>query len=71
MGGSATVALHACVVGGAAGAAEAVLTEQQCCLDSILVMRVEGGNDIFLSLSGRYKPSCFGLSWATLSSLPR
>ena len=35
------------------------------------LVQVEGGNDIFLSLSGRYLPSCFGLSWPTLAALPR
>ena len=35
------------------------------------LLQVEGGNDIFLSLSGRYLPSCFGLSWPTLAALPR
>lgn len=71
VGGTASLTLRACVVGGPSGAAEAVVSEQRCCLDCILVLRVEGGNDVFLSLAGRYLPSCFGLSWSTLAALPR
>ena len=40
-------------------------------LDAVLVLRVQGGNDIFCSLSGRYLPSFFGVAPATLASLPR
>jgi hypothetical protein len=40
-------------------------------LDAISVLHVQGGNDIFLSILGSYRPSFFGISLSTLSKLPR
>lgn len=71
VGGAATLTLRACVAGGPGGSAEAVVSEQQGRLETVLILRVEGGNDIFLTLSGSYTPSCFGLGWVTLAALPR
>lgn len=36
----------------------------------ILVLHVENGRDIFISINGKYKPSCFGFSMLTLMQLP-
>ena len=44
---------------------------QGCRLDAILVLRIQGGNDIFCSISGAYAPSFFGVSLPTLAGLPR
>ena len=71
VGGAASITLRACVAGGPGGAVEKVVAEDKCSLDCILVLRIEGGNDVFLSLLGRFLPSCFGLGWATLAALPR
>lgn len=38
-------------------------------LDDILVLHLEGGKDFFLSVSGKYIPSCFGSSLDTLVHL--
>ena len=48
-----------------------LLAAQDQRLDAVLVLRVQGGNDIFCSLSGRYLPSFFGLHPSTLAALPR
>ncbi|KAK9812908.1 hypothetical protein WJX72_005622 [[Myrmecia] bisecta] len=40
-------------------------------LDAILVLRIQDGNDIFLSVAGAYCPSFFGVSLACLASLSR
>lgn len=32
----------------------------------ILVLHVENGRDIFITIFGEYKPSCFGLSMRTM-----
>ncbi len=44
---------------------------QGCKLDAILVLRVQNGNDVFLSVTGTYRPSFFGVSLQTLALLPR
>ena len=44
---------------------------QACKLDAILVLRVQNGNDVFLSVTGTYCPSFFGVSLQTLALLPR
>jgi hypothetical protein len=49
----------------------AVAAGQPCSLDVILVLRVLGGNDIFITLSGTYIPSFYGLDLNTLCKLPR
>ena len=40
-------------------------------LDAILVLRIQDGNDIFLSISGSYVPSFYGLSLSVLSAQSR
>lgn len=37
----------------------------------ILVLHVDNGRDIFITIFGEYKPSCFGFSVETLIRLPR
>lgn len=44
---------------------------QDCKLDAVLVLRIQNGNDIFLSVTGSYAPSFFGISLPSLASLPR
>ena len=44
---------------------------QGCKLDAVLVLRIQNGNDIFLSVTGTYAPSFFGVSLPSLASLPR
>lgn len=44
---------------------------QDCKLDAVLVLRIQNGNDIFLSVTGCYAPSFFGISLPSLASLPR
>lgn len=44
---------------------------QSCKLDGILVLRIQDGNDIFVSVTGRYQPSFYGVSFQCLGSLPR
>ena len=70
-GEAACISLTAAVAGGPGGAAQAVCAEGRGRLDAVLVLRVAGGNDLFLALSGAYRPSCFGLSLATLTDLAR
>lgn len=36
----------------------------------ILVLHVENGRDIFITIFGDYRPSCFGFSVETLIRLP-
>eukprot|EP00698_Gefionella_okellyi_P011920 TRINITY_DN317_c0_g1_i1.p1 TRINITY_DN317_c0_g1~~TRINITY_DN317_c0_g1_i1.p1 ORF type:complete len:675 (-),score=112.24 TRINITY_DN317_c0_g1_i1:505-2529(-) len=42
--------------------ATAPLLNKQLALDAILVLHIEGGKDIFISIQGNYLPSCFGTS---------
>lgn len=44
---------------------------QDCKLDAVLVLRIQNGNDIFLSVTGTYAPSFFGISLPSLATLPR
>lgn len=37
----------------------------------ILVLHVENGRDIFITVLGEYRPSCFGFSAETLARLPQ
>lgn len=37
----------------------------------ILVLHVENGRDIFITILGEYRPSCFGFSVETLARLPQ
>lgn len=37
----------------------------------ILVLHVENGRDIFITVLGEYRPSCFGFSVETLARLPQ
>lgn len=57
--------------GGSEGTAQLVAGTQGCKLDAILVLRVQNGNDVFLSVTGTYRPSFFGVSLQTLALLPR
>lgn len=50
---------------------EYVMTQGKGKLDAILVLRVEEGNDMFVSLSGSYAPSFFGLEPDALVALSR
>lgn len=47
------------------------LLAQGCRLDAVLVLRIQGGNDIFCSIAGAYAPSFFGVALPTLAGLPR
>lgn len=47
------------------------LDMQGCKLEGILVLRIQDGNDIFVSVAGRYLPSCYGIGLQCLSTLPR
>ena len=50
VGGAVALTLRACVAGGPGGAAEAVLTEQHCSLEAILVLRVgEARGEVWLA----------------------
>eukprot|EP00884_Botryococcus_braunii_P001968 jgi/Botrbrau1/11772/Bobra.0195s0097.1 len=69
-GEAAEVLLRVGIIGGPSGSANLVALSG-CKLDAILVLRVQGGNDIFCSVVGEYIPSFFGLSLQTLNSLPR
>lgn len=44
---------------------------QDCKLEAILVLRIQDGNDIFVSVGGKYHPSFFGVALQRLSTLPR
>lgn len=44
---------------------------QECRMDAVLVLRVQGGNDIFMSVTGCLAPSFFGISLPSLATLPR
>ena len=44
---------------------------QDCKLEAILVLRIQDGNDIFVSVGGKYHPSFFGVTLQRLSTLPR
>lgn len=59
---STEIRLRACVTGGPLGAAQEVSIDEKGTLDAILIIRVANGNDMFLSVTGTYQPSCFGLS---------
>ena len=48
-----------------------VVNMQDCKLEAILVLRIQDGNDIFVSVAGKYHPSFFGVSLQRLSILPR
>lgn len=37
----------------------------------ILVLHVDKGRDIFITIIGEYRPSCFGFSVETLARLPK
>ncbi|XP_014679357.1 PREDICTED: inositol polyphosphate 5-phosphatase OCRL-1-like [Priapulus caudatus] len=39
-------------------------------IDDILVLHLHGGKDIFVTVGGRYVPSCFGASLQALCSMP-
>lgn len=45
------------------------ISNQKVPLD-ILVLHVENGRDIFITILGEYRPSCFGFSVETLARLP-
>ena len=40
-------------------------------LDAVLVLRADGGNDEFVAVGGRVRPSCLGLAPSTLATLDR
>lgn len=47
------------------------LAASACTLDVILTLRIDGGADHFVVVSGSFLPSFFGLTMTTLSSAPR
>ncbi|GMH33923.1 hypothetical protein BSKO_01757 [Bryopsis sp. KO-2023] len=59
------------VTGGKWGSANEIAGFPDCSMDEVLVMRIEGGSDFFINLSGTYIPSCFGLSLEHLASRPQ
>ncbi|KAK9821522.1 hypothetical protein WJX74_007052 [Apatococcus lobatus] len=70
-GASTEIMLSLYVEGGHAGSAEFLTSNQERKLDAILVLRIQDGNDIFLSISGSYVPSFYGLSLSALAAQPR
>lgn len=40
------------------------------CLEDILVLHLERGKDIFVTVSGEYEPSCYGCSLEALARIP-
>lgn len=73
-GSSQELSLEVLVVGGPLGAAEELsLTALEASsssssrkLDCILILRVEDGSDMYVSVSGTYIPSCFGQPFSAL-----
>ncbi len=53
------------------GLKTSLLSVQDCKLEAILVLRIQDGNDIFVSVGGKYHPSFFGVALQQLSTLPR
>eukprot|EP01026_Neomeris_dumetosa_P053016 TRINITY_DN47263_c0_g1_i1.p1 TRINITY_DN47263_c0_g1~~TRINITY_DN47263_c0_g1_i1.p1 ORF type:complete len:633 (-),score=77.67 TRINITY_DN47263_c0_g1_i1:719-2617(-) len=51
------------------GIAEQIVSEHDKKLDAILVLGIGGGREFFISVSGKYIPSFFGLSFSTLRQL--
>lgn len=74
VGGKLTLTVRALVTGGPGGcadrlvasAAPSALRRGSCPLESILVLRVKGGNDMFLAVSAEFRPSWMGLGLSTL-----
>ena len=74
VGGKLTLTVRALVTGGPSGcadklvasAAPSALRRGSCPLESILVLRVKGGNDMFLAVSAEFRPSWMGLGLSTL-----
>ncbi|GAX73188.1 hypothetical protein CEUSTIGMA_g641.t1 [Chlamydomonas eustigma] len=56
-GGSCVIKLVVCVEGGPSGSAQDLAQAANDFLDSILILRVEDGSDLFLSLTGTYTRS--------------
>ncbi|KAL0027397.1 hypothetical protein WJX79_008379 [Trebouxia sp. C0005] len=57
--------------GGIKGTAQLAAAKPDCKLEAILVLRIQDGNDIFVSVGGKYHPSFFGVTLQRLSTLPR
>ncbi|DBA87288.1 hypothetical protein WJX77_005794 [Trebouxia sp. C0004] len=57
--------------GGIKGTAQLAAAKSDCKLEAILVLRIQDGNDIFVSVGGKYHPSFFGVALQRLSTLPR
>jgi len=53
--------------GGAGGCAEHVSLELGGQLEQILILHIAGGSDFFVSVTGRYAGSCFGLPLGAIS----
>jgi len=65
-GATAELSFTVVVVGGPDGCAHHIQEELRGLLDVILVLHIAGGADFFISLSGRYNGSCFGVPLASL-----
>ncbi|KAK9840841.1 hypothetical protein WJX81_008338 [Elliptochloris bilobata] len=70
-GEAADLRVRIYVTGGSSGTADLLASAQACQLDAVLVLRIQGGNDIFCSIAGAYAPSFFGVALPTLAGLPR
>lgn len=70
-GSGQEVLLTIWINGGLKGTAQLAALKQDCKLEAILVLRIQDGNDIFVSVAGKYHPSFFGVSLQRLSTLPR
>eukprot|EP01025_Chloroclados_australasicus_P045491 TRINITY_DN497_c1_g1_i4.p1 TRINITY_DN497_c1_g1~~TRINITY_DN497_c1_g1_i4.p1 ORF type:complete len:773 (-),score=124.62 TRINITY_DN497_c1_g1_i4:468-2615(-) len=62
-----TLTVH--VTGGEGSSAQEVVDKCQGKLEAILVLRVEGGRDFFVTVQGQFTPSFFGLSLDTVMQL--
>jgi hypothetical protein len=61
--------LTVCIEGGAGGAVGPLLGVTNNTLDAILILRIEDGSDIFVSLTGNFLRSCFGMDLDALITL--
>ena len=61
--------LTVCIEGGSGGAVGPLLGVTNNTLDAILILRIEDGSDSFISLTGSFLRSCFGMDLDALITL--